>query len=105
MGCVIPQENGNTIGCTHADADVGNVGGKGIDPIEGECLLKRILVQELFVDNDGLGLMRLMEWHEESRNVDRNTAISSGGEGGDMGGSRVDVHGEFVWGERGDRVL
>jgi hypothetical protein len=89
---VIPKENGDAIGCAYADADIGQVGRECIDTIQGKRLLERILTEESLVNNDRLGAMRLMQRHEETGDGDGNTAISCGGEGGDMRGSGVDVH-------------
>ena len=47
-------------------------------------LVSLILGEEVLVDNDSLGAMHLMVRHEKSRNRDGNTAVSCGGEGGDM---------------------
>lgn len=81
---IVPQENGDAVSCLYTNKNVGKLGGEGIYSIECQYLLKRILGEEVLVDNDSLGAMHLMVRHEKSRNRDGNTAISCGGEGGDM---------------------
>ena len=81
---VVPKQDRNAVGCPHADADVGQLSAEGIHTIEGKGLLQRILAEESLVDDDGGGFMRLMQRHEQAGNVNSNTAISRGGEGGDV---------------------
>ena len=84
LAFIVPKEDRNAVGSAYTDAYVRDVGGEGIHTIERKCLLQRILVQKGFVDDDSACLMRLMERHEETGNGNGNTAISCGGEGGDM---------------------
>ena len=58
-------------------------------------MLERIFGEEVVINNDSLGAVHLMVRHEESRNGNGNTAISCGGEGGDMRRSGVEMHGKM----------
>jgi hypothetical protein len=92
VGVVVPEEDGDAVGCLHADKDISEVGAEGIYAIEGKHLLEGILADERLVDDAGRRAVHLMVGHEEAWDRDGNTAISRGGEGGDRRGSGVDVH-------------
>lgn len=93
MGGVVPQEDGDAVGSANTNAEVGELGGEGIHSVEGKGLFERVFVDESIVNDKGVGFMHLVEGHEETGDGNGNTAISCGGEGGDMGRGRVDEHG------------
>ena len=84
VGGVVPQEDGNAVSGAHTDADVVETGGECVNTVEGQRLLERVHAEEVFVDDDGLGFMHLVQRHEELGHGNGNTAISRGGEGSDM---------------------
>lgn len=92
FGGVVPKEDGNAIGGTDADADIGEVGSQSIHAVEDKCLFEWVHAEKGLVNHNRLGLMHLVQWHEETGDGNGDVAISCGGEGCDMGGSGVEVH-------------
>ena len=81
---VIPEEDGNAVGGADTDAEVGKMGGKGVDAVEGKGLFQRVFVDEGIVNIECASVVRLVQRHEQAGEGDGNTAISCGGEGGDV---------------------
>ena len=92
LGGVVPKEDGDAIGSTDADADIGEVGSQGIHTVEDKCLFEWVHAEKGLVNHDRLGLMHLVQWHEETGDGNGDAAISGGGEGCDMRGGGIEVH-------------